>query len=169
MSEQMSCSASCSVLSSHLHPRRWLNFKAHFMWWELYYLLCKKLLLKTLILWGGQGLLEFSFSSKFYLISLSSWNSKCKLYVFGNCVEDTFPPLVFANRRFRCLSASCLMQSSVFSVTHAIWWPVLLSKNNIQQVFQKFHALLKAEFSPEDAQIIACPSMEQVIRVWRPL
>lgn len=39
----------------------------------------------------------------------------------------------------------------------------LLSKNNIQQVFQKFHVLLKEEFSPEDTQIIACPSMEQVI------
>ncbi|ELV11590.1 Conserved oligomeric Golgi complex subunit 3 [Tupaia chinensis] len=36
-------------------------------------------------------------------------------------------------------------------------------RNNIQQVFQKFHALLKEEFSPEDIQIIACPSMEQVI------
>lgn len=36
------------------------------------------------------------------------------------------------------------------------------SKNNIQQVYQKFHALLKEEFSPEDIQIIACPSMEQV-------
>lgn len=35
-------------------------------------------------------------------------------------------------------------------------------RNNIQQVFQKFHALLKEEFSPEDAQIIACPSMEQL-------
>ncbi|XP_063088825.1 conserved oligomeric Golgi complex subunit 3 isoform X2 [Cavia porcellus] len=35
-------------------------------------------------------------------------------------------------------------------------------RNNIQQVFQKFHALLKEEFSPEDIQIIACPSMEQV-------
>lgn len=39
---------------------------------------------------------------------------------------------------------------------------VSLSKNNIQQVFQKFHALLKDEFSPEDLQIIACPPMEQV-------
>uniref|UniRef100_A0A8C2NNZ7 Conserved oligomeric Golgi complex subunit 3 n=1 Tax=Capra hircus TaxID=9925 RepID=A0A8C2NNZ7_CAPHI len=35
-------------------------------------------------------------------------------------------------------------------------------RNNIQQVFQKFHVLLKEEFSPEDVQIIACPSMEQV-------
>uniref|UniRef100_A0A2R9AYJ3 Conserved oligomeric Golgi complex subunit 3 n=1 Tax=Pan paniscus TaxID=9597 RepID=A0A2R9AYJ3_PANPA len=35
-------------------------------------------------------------------------------------------------------------------------------RNNIQQVFQKFHALLKEEFSPEDIQIIACPSMEQL-------
>uniref|UniRef100_A0A4X2KIR6 Conserved oligomeric Golgi complex subunit 3 n=1 Tax=Vombatus ursinus TaxID=29139 RepID=A0A4X2KIR6_VOMUR len=35
-------------------------------------------------------------------------------------------------------------------------------RNNIQQVFQKFHALLKEEFSSEDIQIIACPSMEQV-------
>ncbi|XP_031218639.1 conserved oligomeric Golgi complex subunit 3 isoform X1 [Mastomys coucha] len=35
-------------------------------------------------------------------------------------------------------------------------------RNNIQQVFQKFHALLKEEFSPEDVQIIACPSMEQL-------
>uniref|UniRef100_A0A8C6W532 Conserved oligomeric Golgi complex subunit 3 n=1 Tax=Nannospalax galili TaxID=1026970 RepID=A0A8C6W532_NANGA len=35
-------------------------------------------------------------------------------------------------------------------------------RNNIQQVFQKFHALLKEEFTPEDIQIIACPSMEQV-------
>ncbi|KAF3825818.1 hypothetical protein GH733_006645, partial [Mirounga leonina] len=34
-------------------------------------------------------------------------------------------------------------------------------RNNIQQVFQKFHVLLKEEFSPEDVQIIACPSMEQ--------
>ncbi|XP_007466518.1 PREDICTED: conserved oligomeric Golgi complex subunit 3 isoform X1 [Lipotes vexillifer] len=35
-------------------------------------------------------------------------------------------------------------------------------RNNIQQVFQKFHVLLKEEFSPEDIQIIACPSMEQL-------
>nr|Q8CI04.3 RecName: Full=Conserved oligomeric Golgi complex subunit 3; Short=COG complex subunit 3; AltName: Full=Component of oligomeric Golgi complex 3 [Mus musculus]AAH38030.1 Cog3 protein [Mus musculus] len=35
-------------------------------------------------------------------------------------------------------------------------------RNNIQQVFQKFHALLKEEFSSEDIQIIACPSMEQL-------
>uniref|UniRef100_A0A8C5WG53 Conserved oligomeric Golgi complex subunit 3 n=1 Tax=Leptobrachium leishanense TaxID=445787 RepID=A0A8C5WG53_9ANUR len=35
-------------------------------------------------------------------------------------------------------------------------------RNNIQQVFQKVHLLLKEEFSSEDLQIIACPSMEQV-------
>ncbi|XP_062989259.1 conserved oligomeric Golgi complex subunit 3 [Elgaria multicarinata webbii] len=35
-------------------------------------------------------------------------------------------------------------------------------RNNIQQVFQKLHTLLKEEFSNEDLQIIACPSMEQV-------
>ncbi|XP_062832018.1 conserved oligomeric Golgi complex subunit 3 [Anolis carolinensis] len=35
-------------------------------------------------------------------------------------------------------------------------------KNNIQQVFQKLHALLNEEYSKEDLQIIACPSMEQV-------
>ncbi|KAM8922628.1 conserved oligomeric Golgi complex subunit 3 isoform 2-T2 [Lycaon pictus] len=35
-------------------------------------------------------------------------------------------------------------------------------RNNIQQVFQKFHVLLKEEFSSEDVQIIACPSMEQL-------
>lgn len=45
-----------------------------------------------------------------------------------------------------------------------IWLLLLFSKNNIQQAFQKFHVLLKEEFSPEDIQIIACPSMEQVIR-----
>lgn len=42
-------------------------------------------------------------------------------------------------------------------------------KNNIQQVYQKFHALLKEEFTPEDIQIIACPSMEQVSTDYRPL
>lgn len=51
----------------------------------------------------------------------------------------------------------------MFLVTHLMGLPLLLSKNNIQQVFQKFHVLLKEEFSPEDVQIIACPSMEQVI------
>ncbi|XP_018420794.1 PREDICTED: conserved oligomeric Golgi complex subunit 3 [Nanorana parkeri] len=35
-------------------------------------------------------------------------------------------------------------------------------RSNIQQVFQKIHMLLKEEFSSEDLQIIACPSMEQV-------
>ncbi|XP_073436380.1 conserved oligomeric Golgi complex subunit 3 isoform X2 [Dendrobates tinctorius] len=35
-------------------------------------------------------------------------------------------------------------------------------RSNIQQVFQKIHLLLKEEFSSEDLQIIACPSMEQV-------
>ncbi|KAM6144887.1 conserved oligomeric Golgi complex subunit 3 isoform 3-T3 [Phoenicopterus ruber ruber] len=35
-------------------------------------------------------------------------------------------------------------------------------RSNIQQMFQKLHALLKEEFSDEDLQIIACPSMEQV-------
>ncbi|XP_056411388.1 conserved oligomeric Golgi complex subunit 3 isoform X1 [Hyla sarda] len=34
-------------------------------------------------------------------------------------------------------------------------------RSNIQQVFQKIHMLLKEEFSSEDLQIIACPSMEQ--------
>ncbi|KAF2975212.1 hypothetical protein EK904_003220 [Melospiza melodia maxima] len=34
-------------------------------------------------------------------------------------------------------------------------------RNNIQQMFQKLHALLKEEFSNEDLQIIACPSIEQ--------
>lgn len=29
-------------------------------------------------------------------------------------------------------------------------------------MFQKLHAVLKEEFSNEDLQIIACPSMEQV-------
>lgn len=29
-------------------------------------------------------------------------------------------------------------------------------------MFQKLHTLLKEEFSNEDLQIIACPSMEQV-------
>lgn len=29
-------------------------------------------------------------------------------------------------------------------------------------MFQKLHAVLKEEFSDEDIQIIACPSMEQV-------
>ncbi|ELK35205.1 Conserved oligomeric Golgi complex subunit 3 [Myotis davidii] len=36
-------------------------------------------------------------------------------------------------------------------------------RNNVQQVFQKLHVLLKEEFSPEDIHIIACPTMEQVI------
>ncbi|XP_056436220.1 conserved oligomeric Golgi complex subunit 3 [Gadus chalcogrammus] len=35
-------------------------------------------------------------------------------------------------------------------------------RNNIQQVFLKAHALLQEEYSGEDLQIIACPSMEQV-------
>ncbi|XP_034042106.1 conserved oligomeric Golgi complex subunit 3 [Thalassophryne amazonica] len=35
-------------------------------------------------------------------------------------------------------------------------------RNNIQQVFQRLHALLQEEYSGEDLQIIACPSMEQV-------
>uniref|UniRef100_A0A668AYI3 Conserved oligomeric Golgi complex subunit 3 n=1 Tax=Myripristis murdjan TaxID=586833 RepID=A0A668AYI3_9TELE len=33
-------------------------------------------------------------------------------------------------------------------------------RNNIQQVFQRLHALLLEEYSGEDLQIIACPSME---------
>ncbi|CDQ57010.1 unnamed protein product [Oncorhynchus mykiss] len=35
-------------------------------------------------------------------------------------------------------------------------------RNNIQQVFQRLHALLQEEYSGEDLQIIACPSMEQM-------
>uniref|UniRef100_UPI003D9F83C3 conserved oligomeric Golgi complex subunit 3 n=1 Tax=Danio rerio TaxID=7955 RepID=UPI003D9F83C3 len=35
-------------------------------------------------------------------------------------------------------------------------------RNNIQQAFQKLHALLQEEYSGEDLQIIACPSMEQI-------
>ncbi|CAL8322159.1 unnamed protein product [Merluccius merluccius] len=35
-------------------------------------------------------------------------------------------------------------------------------RNNIQQVFQRVHTLLQEEYSGEDLQIIACPSMEQV-------
>ncbi|XP_061490712.1 conserved oligomeric Golgi complex subunit 3 [Rhineura floridana] len=35
-------------------------------------------------------------------------------------------------------------------------------RNNIQQVFQKLHTLLKEEFSNEDLQIVACPSVEQI-------
>ncbi|KAJ7426583.1 component of oligomeric golgi complex 3 [Willisornis vidua] len=41
-------------------------------------------------------------------------------------------------------------------------------RNNIQQMFQKLHALLKEEFSDEDLQIIACPSMEQVMSPVKP-
>uniref|UniRef100_A0A3Q2R0X7 Conserved oligomeric Golgi complex subunit 3 n=1 Tax=Fundulus heteroclitus TaxID=8078 RepID=A0A3Q2R0X7_FUNHE len=35
-------------------------------------------------------------------------------------------------------------------------------RNNIQQVFQRLHTLLQEEYSGEDLQIIACPSMEQI-------
>ncbi|XP_063069386.1 conserved oligomeric Golgi complex subunit 3 [Engraulis encrasicolus] len=35
-------------------------------------------------------------------------------------------------------------------------------RNNIQQLFQRLHALLQEEYSGEDLQIIACPSMEQI-------
>ncbi|XP_020794794.1 conserved oligomeric Golgi complex subunit 3 [Boleophthalmus pectinirostris] len=35
-------------------------------------------------------------------------------------------------------------------------------RNNIQQVFQRLHSLLQEEYSGEDLQIIACPSMEQI-------
>ncbi|XP_016367112.1 conserved oligomeric Golgi complex subunit 3-like [Sinocyclocheilus rhinocerous] len=35
-------------------------------------------------------------------------------------------------------------------------------RNNVQQVFQRLHALLQKEYSGEDLQIIACPSMEQI-------
>lgn len=35
-------------------------------------------------------------------------------------------------------------------------------QNNIQQVFQRLHAMLQEEYSGEDLQIIACPSTEQV-------
>uniref|UniRef100_A0AAR2J508 Conserved oligomeric Golgi complex subunit 3 n=1 Tax=Pygocentrus nattereri TaxID=42514 RepID=A0AAR2J508_PYGNA len=35
-------------------------------------------------------------------------------------------------------------------------------RNNIQQVFQKLHTVLQEEYSGEDLQIIACPSMEQI-------
>uniref|UniRef100_A0A673H953 Conserved oligomeric Golgi complex subunit 3 n=1 Tax=Sinocyclocheilus rhinocerous TaxID=307959 RepID=A0A673H953_9TELE len=35
-------------------------------------------------------------------------------------------------------------------------------RNNIHQVFQRLHALLQEEYSGEDLQIIACPSMEQI-------
>ncbi|XP_022521365.2 conserved oligomeric Golgi complex subunit 3 isoform X1 [Astyanax mexicanus] len=35
-------------------------------------------------------------------------------------------------------------------------------RNNIQQVFQKLHNVLQEEYSGEDLQIIACPSLEQI-------
>ncbi|XP_054643703.1 conserved oligomeric Golgi complex subunit 3 isoform X3 [Dunckerocampus dactyliophorus] len=35
-------------------------------------------------------------------------------------------------------------------------------RNNIQQVFQRLHSLLQEEYSGEDLQIIACPSVEQI-------
>ncbi|XP_067264898.1 conserved oligomeric Golgi complex subunit 3 [Chanodichthys erythropterus] len=35
-------------------------------------------------------------------------------------------------------------------------------RNNVQQVFQRLHAFLQEEYSGEDLQIIACPSMEQI-------
>uniref|UniRef100_A0A8C1YQT7 Conserved oligomeric Golgi complex subunit 3 n=1 Tax=Cyprinus carpio TaxID=7962 RepID=A0A8C1YQT7_CYPCA len=35
-------------------------------------------------------------------------------------------------------------------------------RNNVQQVFQRLQALLQEEYSGEDLQIIACPSMEQI-------
>ncbi|KAK5611297.1 Golgi transport complex subunit 3 [Crenichthys baileyi] len=35
-------------------------------------------------------------------------------------------------------------------------------RNNIQQVFQRLHNLLQEEYSGEDLQIIACPSVEQI-------
>lgn len=49
----------------------------------------------------------------------------------------------------------------LISLQHSvIGW--LFPQNNIQQVFQRLHALLQEEYSGEDLQIIACPSMEQV-------
>lgn len=39
----------------------------------------------------------------------------------------------------------------------------MLFQNNVQQVFQRLHVLLQEEYSGEDLQIIACPSMEQVL------
>lgn len=50
----------------------------------------------------------------------------------------------------------CSFPSSILSNTR------LSLQNNIQQVFQRLHALLQEEYSGEDLQIIACPSMEQV-------
>uniref|UniRef100_A0A8C2JQB8 Conserved oligomeric Golgi complex subunit 3 n=1 Tax=Cyprinus carpio TaxID=7962 RepID=A0A8C2JQB8_CYPCA len=38
----------------------------------------------------------------------------------------------------------------------------MLFQNNVQQVFQRLQALLQEEYSGEDLQIIACPSMEQI-------
>ncbi|XP_059356667.1 conserved oligomeric Golgi complex subunit 3 isoform X1 [Carassius carassius] len=35
-------------------------------------------------------------------------------------------------------------------------------RNNVQQVFQRLQVLLQEEYSGEDLQIIACPSMEQI-------
>ncbi|XP_045062407.1 conserved oligomeric Golgi complex subunit 3 [Coregonus clupeaformis] len=35
-------------------------------------------------------------------------------------------------------------------------------RNNIQQVFQRLHTLIQEEYSGEDLQIIACPSMDQM-------
>ncbi|GAA6081558.1 conserved oligomeric Golgi complex subunit 3, partial [Tachysurus ichikawai] len=35
-------------------------------------------------------------------------------------------------------------------------------RNNIQKMFMKLHTLLQEEYSGEDLQIIACPSMEQI-------
>ncbi|XP_072370418.1 conserved oligomeric Golgi complex subunit 3-like [Scyliorhinus torazame] len=35
-------------------------------------------------------------------------------------------------------------------------------RSNIQQTFQKLHGVLQEDFSGEDLQIIACPSMDQI-------
>ncbi|XP_063160680.1 conserved oligomeric Golgi complex subunit 3 isoform X2 [Candoia aspera] len=88
-----------------------------------------------------------------YNLSQQPWAQPAKI---NDLVSSTY-------KRIKTKLPSTLQSMSLYlsnkDTEFILFKPV---RNNIQQVFQKLHAVLKEEFSTEDLQIIACPSMEQV-------
>ncbi|KAL2081668.1 hypothetical protein ACEWY4_023521 [Coilia grayii] len=99
--------------------------------------------LKTMVAQGGPT----------YNLSQQPWAQPAKIH---DLVMDTY-------RVIKSKLPGTLQSMSLYLANRdtefILFKPV---RNNIQQLFQRLHALLQDEYSGEDLQIIACPSMEQI-------
>ncbi|XP_061926523.1 conserved oligomeric Golgi complex subunit 3 isoform X1 [Entelurus aequoreus] len=111
--------------------------------WNLEDFLTKVAALKTMAIEGGPA----------YTLSQQPWAQPAKI---NDLVMATYR--VMKNKLPSTLQSMSLYLANR-DTEFILFKPV---RNNIQQVFQRLHTLLQEEYSGEDLQIIACPSMEQI-------